>query len=259
VTTTRGPCPLCDCGPRDTALVTTTDEIGTVSYCHRCGYTVANNIVTGERRPIPIRTYRPWRDIAAHLWQQAQPLRGSIAETYLRGRGCRLPPEDGDLRFLPARDGYFAAMLARVTDAVTGEPISLHFTRLAPDGHGKAGTDRDKLLLSGHRKSRGCIRLWPDEHITSSLTLAEGIESALAAANTFAPTWSTVDAGNLGSFPVLGGIETLTIIADHDPAGLSAADSCARCWRAAGHTVRVLTPRMTGEDAADIAQRMVAH
>lgn len=250
--TRRGPCPQCDRGPRDTALSITTDERGTVAYCHRCGYTASQ---AGERRPnmTPApRVYRPWQDRAAYLWDQAVPIRGTAVETYLTRRGCVLPPPDGDLRYLPARGEHAHAMVARVTDAVTGEPISLHLTRLAPDGTARG----DRTLLAGHRKQGGVIRLWPDEAVTYGLGVAEGIETALAAAHIYAPVWSCVDAGNLTSLPVLAGIDCLAIYADHDQAGIRAALACARRWETAGREVCVYRSRQPGEDIADMWARM---
>jgi putative DNA primase/helicase len=198
------------------------------------------------------RSYRPWRELAAHLWEQSEPLHGSLAETYLKQRGCRLPPEDADLRFLAPSGDYAPAMLARITDATTAEPISLHFTRLASDGRGKAGTDRDKHLLTGHRKTGGVVRLWPDESVTHGLAIAEGVETALCAAHAYTPVWAAVDAGNLAALPVLAGIETLVLVADHDPAGIKAAKQCAQRWTISGRQVRIALPRQSGEDAADV-------
>jgi putative DNA primase/helicase len=250
MSTVRRPCPQCDRGPRDTALAVTTDARGTVSYCHRCGYTSADNHTVAAGTPVQPKVYRPWRDLAEHLWSASLPLHGSLSETYLQRRGCRLPPADGDLRHLPARGDYPAAMLGRVTDAITAEPISLHFTRLNPDGSKLA--DTPKKLLSEHRKAGGVIRVWPDEAITHGLAIAEGIESVLAAAHGFAPIWSCIDAGNLAAFRVLGGIEALTIVADNDEAGIDAAEQCAQRWANAGREVRIAIPPIAGQDAADL-------
>jgi hypothetical protein len=141
-----------------------------------------------------------------------------------------------------------------VSDARTNAPLTLHFTRLASDGHGKAGTAQDKLLLSGHRKRGGVVRLWPAECVTYGLGIAEGIESALAAAHIFTPVWAAIDASNLAQFPVLPGVEALTIFADHDNIGIIAAKACARRWHAAGREVRIRAPRTFGTDAADVAR-----
>jgi len=179
--------------------------------------------------------YRPWKDLAATLWEQH--------------RGCALPPADGDLRYLPARGAHPAAMVARVTDVITAAPISLHFTRLNPDGSKHAD---GKRLLGGHRKAGGCIRLWPDEAVTTGLAIAEGIESALSAAHAFTPIWAAIDAGNLAAFPVLGGIEALTLFADNDPAGMSAARTCAARWADAGREAFITMPARAGADINDV-------
>ena len=263
MSTTRAPCPVCDRGPRDRALAVTTDEKGTVAYCHRCGYTKAENF---ERRPLePIRSASAkssepleWSATAEAIWRRTLPLRGTLGQTYLEHRGCVLPPQDSDLRFLPASDRHPPTLCARVTDAVTNKPLSLHFTRLAADGRGKAGGEQDKLLLSGHRKRGGVIRLWPDEAVTCGLALAEGIESALAAAHLFQPVWAAIDAGNMAQLPVLPGIESLTIYADHDEAGIKAAKECARRWHADGREAHIRAPRAPGADAADVSREVAA-
>ena len=260
--TTRGPCPQCNRGPKDTALARTEDERGVVEFCHRCGFTRAEHL---ERRPLePVRTAPKstepleWSGRAESIWRRTQPLRGTLGEIYLLYRGCVLPPVDSDLRFLPASDKYPPSLCARVTNAETNAPQTLHFTRLSSDGRGKAGGEQPKLLLAGHRKRGGVIRLWPDDCVTYGLGVAEGIESALAAAHLFTPIWSTVDAGNLAALPVLNGIEALTIYADNDEAGLKAARECARRWADAGREARIRAPRAPGADAADVAKGVAA-
>lgn len=249
--TRRAPCPQCDRGPRDTALAITTDERGTVAYCHRCGY-VETEHVSRPGRELPRAETRPADpERRRAIWRRTVPLRGSLGEVYLRHRRCALPPADSDLRFLPGNDRFPPSMCALVTHVVTAEPMTLHFTRLRSDGLGKAGTDRDKLLLSGYPKAGGVIRLWPDEAVTHGLGIAEGIETALAAAHAYTPVWATVDAGNLAKFPVLPGVEALTVFADHDAAGIDAARQVARRWRDAGREVRVLRSPIPQHDIAD--------
>ena len=263
-TTKRAACPQCDRGPKDTALSVTTDERGTVAFCHRCGYSSAENHERPRLERIAIARPAPqsaealkWSQRAEAIWRRTRPLRGTVGQVYLEHRGCLLPPADSDLRFLEPTERHPPTLCARVTDARTNRPISLHFTRLATDGRGKAGTDCDKLLLAGHRKKGGVIRLWPDEAVTSGLALAEGIESALAAAHIFTPAWSTIDASNMASFPIVSGIETLTIFADHDDVGIGAARLCARRWRDMGRDVRIRYPNTQGQDAADAAREVL--
>jgi len=189
-----------------------------------------------------------WSARAQAIWDRTLPLRGSLGEVYLTHRGCALPPADGDLRYLPPTGRYPPSLCARVTDALTTRPISLHFTELREDGAGRG----DRRLLSGHRKRGGVIRLWPDESVTHGLAIAEGIETALAAAHAYTPVWAAIDAGNLAALPVLAGIETLVIVADHDDAGIRAAHECARRWTAAGCEARIALPPAAGMDAADL-------
>lgn len=255
--TRRAPCPVCNKGPRDTALSITSDERGTVSHCFRCGYVACEAFERRPNRQIPITPSAlplEWSHKAEAIWRRTVPVRGTHAETYLRHRGCVLPPSDSDLRFLTGIDRHPPALCARVTDVTTAKPISLHFTRLAADGRGKAGSDRDKVLLGGHRKKNGCIRLFHDEAVATGLGLAEGAETALAAAHVHTPVWAAIDAGNLAAFPVLSGVEVLTIFADHDEAGLKAAQSCAARWQAAGRKVFVFRAREVGTDMADVSQ-----
>ena len=163
-----------------------------------------------------------------------------------------MPPPDGDLRWHPALthkpSGMVGpALVALVTDAVTREPITLHRTWVCADGT-KAPLDPPRMLLGGHRKQGGVVRLWPDEAAALGLGIGEGIETALSMARHYTPVWSAIDAGNLGALPVLAGIETLVIGADHDAAGLDAATVCADRWAAAGVEVHVIAPEREGAD-----------
>lgn len=182
------------------------------------------------------------------FWRTCRPVDpSSPAGRYLSGRACALPPADGDLRWHPAARHWptgtsWPAMVGLITDAVTARPTSLHMTFLRPNGTGKAPIDRPKLYLPGHSKSHGVVRLWPDEEATAGLLVGEGIETALSGARAFAPAWACLDAANLASFPVLPGIEALTVAVDDDPAGRRAAGLCASRWSSAGHEARLWVP-----------------
>jgi hypothetical protein len=192
-------------------------------------------------------------DYGRQLWGSCRPVHG-VAPDYLQARGCVIPPADGHLRghdALRHPSGYVGpALVALITDAVTGEPLSLHRTWIRADGT-KALVDPPRLLLKDHRKAGGVIRLWPDDAVTRGLAIAEGIETALAAAHAFTPVWAAIDAGNLAAFPVLVGIESLTIFADADDAGMKAAVACAQRWAAHAEVVTI-TPRQAGADIADL-------
>jgi putative DNA primase/helicase len=245
---------------RDTALSVDVTHKGGAYLCHRCGW--SGGWRSGPpARPVRAEAPRQHLSLATHwrdLWGTLQPITpGTAAHAYLTARGCAIPPPDGDLRCsesLRHPSGYVGpALVALVTHAESGEPMTLHRTWIRRDGT-KADVDPPRLLLGRHRKQGGVVRLWLDEAVTTGLAIAEGIETALAVATVYTPVWSAIDAGNLAALPVLGGIEELLIVADHDAAGLRAADTCAKRWQQAGRRVRVAIPPEPGTDAADLAR-----
>lgn len=189
-----------------------------------------------------------WSVKAETIWRHGRPIFATIVEAYLRNRGCMVP-KDSDLRFLPANDRHRCpVMMARITDFVTGAPLSLHFTKLTPDGRGKAPVEKPKLLLLGHQKAGGVIRLSADAEVSTGLGLTEGIETALSVATAWSPVWAAIDAGNMATLPLVPGIEALTIFADHDPPGTKAAGNLASRWRAAGRESVVVAAPTPGTD-----------
>jgi len=257
-------CPLCARKPSEKNLgVTVEPDGGAVAHCFKCQY-------VESRRPR--RTFRPrlpkapiraaqapkletLSDYGLEMWRASRPVHGA-ARSYLESRLCVLPPEDGDLRCHPALkhpSGYIGpALVALISNTENGQQMSLHRTWVKPDGT-KADVEPPRMLLGGHRKAGGVIRLWPDDSITHGLALAEGVETALSLAHGYTPVWSCIDAGNMAAFPVLPGIEALSVAVDHDPAGVKAANQCAERWHAAGREVRLVMPPRAGVDLNDIA------
>src|SRR5262249_31748694 len=115
---------------------------------------------------------------------------------------------------------------------------------------------KPRLLWKGLPKAGGLCRLWPDDEITLGLLVGEGIETVLCAARGFPAAWACLDKANLAALPVLGGIECLTIVADHDAdgGGQKAAEACARRWVAAGVEVFLWTAPAEGQDFNDYAR-----
>jgi len=109
------------------------------------------------------------------------------------------------------------------------------------------------------------IRLWPDTEVTLGLVLGEGIETCLSAARAgHGPVWSVISAANLAVFPVMAGLEGLTILVDHDRpnphtgqrAGDEAAHELIARYVAAGfdpeRDIVVIRPSDEGQDVADL-------
>lgn len=199
-----------------------------------------------DDRPVEFRAPVPQIDpdrlarqkTAAEIWARSIPIAGTLAETYLLSRGLTY---DGDaLRFYPGG----RAMVAMITDAITGEAIGIHRTFLDHVGN------RTKKMMLG-AAAGGVVRLSGDDEVTSGLGVAEGIETALAVP--FRPVWACLSAGQLAAFPVLAGIEALTIFADQDKAGLDAANACGERWHAAEREVTMAAPLV-----GDFADRRAA-
>ncbi len=277
----RLPCPECDKGRSDDALqVTVTEQRWAFWKCWRCGWESKAPLddmpTRREPRPHLVKPAPAPRAAPAGLSPWAQNLLGtcepvtadSTAGVYLHARGCALAENDVLWHpALPHPSGHVGpAIVAVVTDALTGERINLHRTWLAADGGGKADIAKQRLLLKGHRKHGGVVRLFDDEELSTGLCVAEGLETALSAAKGFRPTWATLDAGNLAVLPVLPGVEALTIVADNDPpnpatgrhAGIEAAWACAASWTKAGAEVRVWLAPDEGADLNDYVREVAA-
>jgi hypothetical protein len=139
------------------------------------------------------------------------------------------------------------------TDVHSGEPKAIHRRPITD-----AGVKLDDWRALG--PTTGCaIRLWPDDCVTTGLVIGEGPETVASAATTLThktlkgtslrPAWACGDSGHLRAFPVLAGIEALTILTDHDAnlAGQKAAAECCARWREAGHEVIPLMPDDEGD------------
>ncbi len=194
--------------------------------------------------------------LARQLWREGVAPAGTAVAVYLASRGLTLP-EDAPLRFHPAcpRGGErLPAMLALMTDPVTAEPCGVHRTFLAPDGRGKA--PGQAKMMAGHA---GVVRLVPDEAVAAGLGIAEGIETSLRVMQSFgwSPVWAATSAGGIARFPVLRGVEALTIFADADDkgAGEKAAMACAERWREAAKEATIFKAP-PGEDFDDSARRV---
>ena len=187
---------------------------------------------------------------AQWLWSRSRPIFGTVAERYLRDARRYDGPISATLRFLPARGDHGPAMLAAFGMANEPEPgrieidpcdlCGVHITRLAPDGSGKAGTERDKIMVGLSAGSP--IVLAPPNDLLG-LTITEGIEDALSAyLATGLGAWA---AGAASRLPALAAsippyVECITILADSDPDGERHAAELARRLKHQSHAVRLL-------------------
>ncbi len=189
----------------------------------------------------PMRWCRPW--------STARPIAGTPAEIYLAvARGLRFAdPEGRVLRYLArrARKGptgdleHRPAMLAALCDVRTGEQVGIVNVFLRPDGTDRLRDSKGKIVTG--RAKGAAVMLSAFDEPTYGLTICEGLETGIALMD-LAPVWALGGAVFLASFPVLGGIEALTIAADADDPGRRAAASVAARWRDAGREVAIIAP-----------------
>lgn len=187
---------------------------------------------------------------AQRLWQEAQPIGGTLAETYLRGRGITCPLPD-TLRFHGtcwhgATATRLPAMIARV-DGGTG--FALHRTYLCRDGR-KAPVEPAKAMLGAVQG--GAVRLTGAQ---GPLVVAEGIETALSLASgllrTPATIWAALSTSGIRGLRLPDHQGRLTIAPDGDTAGREAANTLAARAHALGWQVSLL-PAPEGRDWNDI-------
>ncbi len=168
---------------------------------------------------------------AARLWHEAQPIGGTLAEAYLRGRGitCDLPDT---LRYSPTCWHSSSQRLPAMVAAVQGCDLpALHRTYLRADGSGKAEVDPPKAMLGA--VAGGAVRLTAGP---GPLVVAEGIETALSLAcgllSGHAQIWAALSTSGIRGLRLPARPGRLTIAADGDEPGRAAAHALAERARA---------------------------
>ncbi|WP_406854382.1 toprim domain-containing protein [Alsobacter sp. KACC 23698] len=192
--------------------------------------------------------------LALKIWRESVSADGTLAAAYLAQRGlspstatrfhaaCAMKVSEG--RYEP-----FPAMVHSMVDITTGQMRAVHRTFLSYDGR-KIANIAKRVLGSS---SGTAVDLCPEVEVTTGLGITEGVETGLTLVQRgWRPVWALGSAGAIARFPVLPGVEALTIFADHDMAGLSAARDCATRWLKAGRECRIIPPRSPGQDWNDV-------
>lgn len=188
------------------------------------------------------------------LWKAGAKIRpGDPVAAYLAGRGLDMPQNTDCLRFVvecpvPHETGSRPAMVAMIADAA-GKPANLHRTFLGPKG--KAEMANPRAVMPGTIPDGAAIRLAMHGE---RLGIAEGIETALAAANRFGlPVWAAINATMLAKWQPPESAREIAVFGDNDPAfgGAAAAYALAHRLAVKGLTVEVRIPSARGRDWAD--------
>ena len=169
---------------------------------------------------------------ARRLFAMAQPMTGTVAETYLRNRGIVYLQGCKSLRFHPRcyyrPDRYsltetWPAMIAAVTDlenTITGA----HRTWLDPSGRDKAPIDAPRRAM-GNLLGNG-VRFDVAHDV---LAAGEGIETVLSLRCVMPtmPMVAALSAAHLAAILLPATLRRLYIAGDNDPAGQASAKTLA--------------------------------
>lgn len=181
-------------------------------------------------------------EAARKLWAISRPIRGTLAEAYLRIRGITALRDCTALRFHPRcfyradRDDNpgvhdaWPALIAAVTDG-TGEITGAHRTWLDPGDGGKAAVATPRramgdLLGHGVRFGRGHDVLAAGEGLETMLSLRTVLPTL--------PAIAALSAAHLGALDLAPTLRRLYIAEEADAAGRHGADQLAARAKARG-------------------------
>ena len=242
---------------------------GFVSYsCARCGadgYFLPDGKreVRKSHKPAAMSPVTPEHDNrqrkkAAFLWSRSVAAEETVTRYLRESRryGGAIPPT---VRFLPARFGHHPAMITAFGMAeevecgryeISPESVQgVHLTLLKDDGSGKAGTDRDKIMVG---PSKGFPIMLAPPNDGQGLIISEGIENGLSAHEaTGLGLWVAGSAGRLGSLAaaIPSFVECVTIVTDDDISGRKGARALA--YALSERNIEVLsTVHLDEEEAA---------
>jgi hypothetical protein len=196
---------------------------------------------------------RPADERAQRLFRMAQPLAGTLADSYLRQRGILRASLHPALRYHPScyyrdlvtgRTHSFPALIAAVTDP-GGTITGVHRTWLDPDGAGKAQVEDPRRALGGLLGN--AVRFaFPVCGPVPVMAAGEGLESILSLSHVMPamPMVSALTANHLAAFELPPECVRLYIAADADAAGRNGIERLSRRAQARGILPLVLAPEL---------------
>lgn len=215
--------------------------------------------IIGEVQPKAAKPDRSAEDCRAslnRLWRTAAKVRlDDPVGRYLRNRvGLASVPDClrtvARLKYLDDTPSWHPAMVAMVRGA-DDRPATLHRTYLTADGR-KADVPAPRRLMPGTIPPGAAVWLFDPG---STLGIAEGIETALAAASLCAvPVWAALDAGMMAKWEPPAEAREIIVFGDADAhfVGQEAAYALARRLARQDRTVTVKLPDRIGADWNDI-------
>jgi DNA primase len=227
------------------------DVLDFLSKLRGVGLREAARILTGGSlpsihvQPIPVKEKADRLDEARAIWRAAQPVHGTLAETYLRSRGIHLRIPDS-IRFSRLRYGKHGPEHPCVVAAIASADnrlIGIQRTYLAESGRSKADVPKAKLSLG--RVSGGAIRLAP---AARSMMVCEGLEDGLTLMQELGrAVWVAAGAGNMPNMHFPAGVQSVAIGGDNDDTGRREARKAADAYPERGIQARTFFP-IEGKD-----------
>jgi hypothetical protein len=233
-----------------------------------CGFIDFRDVADEARRFLSLRRSDPQpapkpatapapagsQEAARRLFAMAQPIAGTLAETYLRNRGITALHDTGALRFHPrcyyrpdedSQIETWPAMIACVTD-LDGRITGAHRTWLDPAGFDPVRLG--KALIETPRRAMGellgnAVRFGV---LDDTLAAGEGIETILSLRCVLPtlPMVAALSASHLAAILLPPALHRLYIARDADPAGDAAVTTLTARAEAVGIEAVALSPRL---------------
>jgi putative DNA primase/helicase len=218
--------------------------------------------VRAEHGPDPDTAARKRRAVV--LWNESADPRYGPVEDYWNSRRLDLADDvaRASIRFLAVCPWggdrgqiiHLPAQVAAMRNIISDELTAIHRTAIDLVGQPILDADGRKLKRMLGVAKGAAVKLDADAEVTHSIVIGEGIETTQSARQLgYRPAWALGSAGGIETFPVLPGVETLSILAEFNRDGTpnvanaAAIDKCAARWHAAGREVLVVEPTVGGD------------
>jgi hypothetical protein len=186
---------------------------------------VGSAITPARPAPLPVENRGDGQSstvqFASQLWSESVDPRGTLVEIYLASRGLDIPNDVGKavIRYhapFHCLDRTAAAMVALFRNIGTNEPAAISATFL------NERAEKIERRFFGP-VGNAAVKLDADENVTEGLHVCEGVETGIAAHLAgYRPVWALGSSGAIKKFPVLGGIDALTILTEQNDGGANA-------------------------------------
>ena len=190
------------------------------------------------------------RVLARCIFDDARPIEGTLAQRYFESRDdlYSVARMIDDIRYhhsCPRGNLVQPAVVIAMRSVTTNAVVAIQRIFLTRQGR----KDGKGMMLG----SAGGAAMKLQHLQDGTLHICEGLETGLSLlAMDYGPVWAVGSTANMQSFPALASVNKLTIWADHDDAGLKAAETCKQRWKATRKEVKVLKPMVSRRDANDV-------